>query len=76
MLVKEEGPFEAFKKLRELTGIQHFDNGEPGSWGPGNPLTCVLCTSVWVALGLIWMPRKFKEVVAISGIASLIHKVV
>lgn len=73
MLVKEQGPLGVFKRLRELTGIQHDEeDDEPVSWGY-SPLVCVLCTSVWVALGLVWIPRRVKEVLAVSGVASLVH---
>lgn len=74
MLVKEQGPLGVFTRLRELTGIQHDDDGEFVSWGY-SPLVCVLCTSVWVALFLVKAPKKFKEVLAVSGVASWLEQI-
>lgn len=51
LLVNEPGPFGIFKRLRELAGIQHDENGEiymiPDNLLSGI-LSCVWCCSVWV----------------------------
>ena len=56
LLVKESGPFDLLVHLRSLVGIQHDDNGDPYGY-PDNVLaqvlSCVWCTSIWVAL--FWM---------------------
>lgn len=75
MLVKEVGPLGVFQRIREWSGIQHDDNGEFVSWGDKTPLVCVLCTSVWVALVLSVVPKKFKEVMAVSGVASWLERI-
>jgi len=84
LLVREGGPFSAFKKLRELAGIQHDENGEP--WIiPNNLLagilSCVWCASVWVAGGWfffwIFAPEislKLATAFSFSTAAILIDK--
>lgn len=74
MLVREAGPFNVFGKLREATGIEYDDNGELSVWNPANPLACMYCTSVWVALGITFLPCAVVRVLAISGLAVLIEK--
>lgn len=73
MLVNEAGPFDLFISLREITGIKHDSDGEIVSWPPGNPLACMLCTSVWIALLLLVVPDGVKRVMAVSGLASLLQ---
>ncbi len=75
MLVNERGPFNLLVGLRELTGIRHDSEGEPISWGDASPLSCVLCTSIWVALLLLVVPDWIKEVFAVSGIAAWLEQV-
>lgn len=59
MLVGEDGPFWIFRRLREATGITHDEDGHilmvPERTLP-TLLSCVWCTSVWVAAGftLAW----------------------
>ena len=56
LLVREDGPFFIFRKLRELTGIEHDEDGNiellPENLWAGL-LSCVWCTSVWVAF--VWV---------------------
>jgi hypothetical protein len=60
LLTKEAGPFAVFKRARELTGITHDDNGDivmiPDRFF-AQLLSCVWCTSVWVAIGwvILWV---------------------
>lgn len=54
LLVREAGPFKMFVRLRELAGIQHDPDLKP--WIIPDKvlaqlLSCVWCTSLWVALG-------------------------
>lgn len=73
ILVKEEGPFELASKLREYTGIETNSVGVVLSYPPWNPLSCVLCTSVWVAALLRWCP-SVHGIFAASGVAVLLEK--
>lgn len=74
MLVLEHGPLSCFLRLRELTGIEHDDEGEQIAWNDNNPLSCVLCTSVWVAALMLVLPNPVKQVLAISGVVTIIRE--
>jgi hypothetical protein len=86
LLVQEDGPFRIFRRLRELTGIQHDDDlgGDiylvPDTFLAGI-LSCVWCCSIWAAIVWtllwflipdisIWMAIPF----GISGGAILMDK--
>lgn len=74
MLVEENGPLDIFWRLREHTGVEvgvHGDLVGP-TW---NPLSCVLCTSVWVAPLIIGLPPLVRRILAASAIACLLEKV-
>lgn len=46
---RDSGPWEMFAKLRDITGIRYDERGyclHPAL----NPLCCLWCTSIWVAL--------------------------
>lgn len=59
LLVHEDGPFFVFKRLREITGIAHDENGDvfevPETFW-AILFSCVWCCSIWVSLGwyLFW----------------------
>lgn len=73
MLVREDGPFEVIKQFRELTGIEHDEDGNIVEVG-NSPLGCIYCTSVWVALALLILPDWISKWLAISGVALVIEK--
>lgn len=67
LVVREDGPFRVFRKIRELVGITHDEFGKvlqvPDTFW-ASLLSCVWCTSVWVAVG--WMvARYFLPAVAV-----------
>lgn len=72
MLVREDGPFHAFFKLRELVGITHDQDGEivmiPNRVLP-LLLSCVWCSSVWVAA--FWMALWLILPAAAAALASV-----
>lgn len=72
MLTSEEGPFNIFVRLREAAGISHTDNFP--IWKSGNILACLWCTSVWVAIGVLMLPKSVVRVFALSAIAVLVDK--
>lgn len=74
MLVKEQGPYHIFERLRRATGIE-YESGDVLSYPDWNPLHCVYCTSVWVALVLGLAPRWLRASLAASGIAALLEQV-
>ena len=74
MLVRETGPWGVFTRLRKLTGIIHDDAGEPIGVPDGNVLGCVWCTSVWVALVLVWMPAQVLLILAASALAVIVNE--
>jgi len=71
LLVKEDGPFFLFKRLRERSGIQHDENGDvfmvPESFLAG-VLSCVWCSSMWVAIGWFAFWLAWPDVAVMSAI--------
>lgn len=53
LLVREQGPKNVFRNLREHYGIVYDDDGEvlatPDDGSIGDALSCLWCTSLWVA---------------------------
>lgn len=78
MLVGEDGPWRVFRRLREATGITHDEYGHilmvPERTLP-ELLSCVWCTSVWVAGGftLAWylIPGPVLALSTALGMSSL-----
>jgi len=78
LLVREDGPFSLFGKLREWTGIEHDENGDvemiPERFLP-ELLSCVWCCSIWVALFwlLFWMLLPFValRVAIVFGLSTV-----
>lgn len=69
LLVKEDGPFGFFDRLRRTTGVEYTTRGQVFSWPHWNPLVCVWCTSVWVAPVVHWAPRWLVWILALSALA-------
>lgn len=63
-----------FVKLRELTGITHTEDGHVLSYGDWTPLYCVWCTSLWVALVLMFVPLIVLLPLAVSAAAIIVHE--
>jgi hypothetical protein len=75
MLVTEQGPFGIFDKIRRASGIVYNDDGEPVAWSESNPLACLWCTSVYVSIATLILPRALVRVLAASGLVVLLDKV-
>lgn len=82
LLVNEKGPGNIFIRIRELTGIQHDNFGDPYMIPErffSQVLSCVWCCSVWVAMAftVIYKLIPFWEVIAypfaLSAIAVTIQ---
>lgn len=84
MLVKEDGPANAFVKIRELVGITHDQDGEivmiPHHFLP-LLLSCVWCSSVWVAAFwfVFWLilpaiALALASILAISALAIIVDR--
>ena len=71
MLVSERGPFDMFIKLRNKMGFVHDDAGHVIGRPDGNVLSCLWCTSIYVALGLHFLPIQISYVLAISTVAII-----
>lgn len=54
LLVREQGPWNIFERIRELSGIIHDEDGNvlaiPDNFF-ADVLSCVWCCSIWVAFG-------------------------
>lgn len=74
MLVNEYGPFGMFMRLRALTGIEHDSSGVPIVVPTNNVLSCIWCTSVWVAALLLLLPRVVSCALAISTVAIVVSE--
>lgn len=75
-LVNETGPWCLLTKLREATGIIHYDDGSPLSYPDCSLLSCVWCSSVWVAGALLVLPTVVTMVLAVSTGAILVNRLV
>jgi hypothetical protein len=86
LLTGEDGPGLAFRKLRELAGIEHDDEGNiervPEKFFAG-VLSCIWCCSIWAALGwvVLWLispktAHKMAMVFAFSAGAIAVDRVV
>lgn len=84
LFVQESGPFDIFTRIRELEGIRHDDEGNilatPNTFF-GELLSCIWCSSLWVALfwGIVILvfpavALKIAMVFAFSTIAVMIDK--
>lgn len=71
MLTQEEGPYRAFTRLREWTGVTHNDAGETISWADSTawPFHCLCCTSVYVAIAMLCVPNRVRYWLALSMVA-------
>lgn len=63
----DSGPFEIFARLRDATGIKYDERGHcvHPAW---NPLCCIWCASMWVALPVtiyFWAYKNYNFVESI-----------
>lgn len=73
-LVKEDGPGLIARRVRELTGIEHDMDGNVISYNDVTPLSCVFCTSVWVAAVLALLPAGVHTWLAASALAVILEQ--
>ena len=73
MLVHETGPFSIFTKVRAATGIEHDAEGLPSVWHSNNVLSCVWCTSMWVGLLFLFIPKSIAELLSLSAISCILE---
>lgn len=83
LLVREDGPGDVFAKLRTITGVRYDEYSSPyGTNFLSSLLSCVWCTSVWVALivAILENPKnifKFiRKAMALSAIAIFVDEVI
>lgn len=74
LLVKEDGPDRLSRRLREHTGIEYDEHDQVYSYPDWNPLTCVYCTSLWVAMLLYFAPKWLIQILAASAVAVIVEK--
>jgi len=84
LLVQEDGPWNIFMRLRELTGIKHDDDGDvfmiPNGFWP-QLFSCIWCCSTWVALCWLvfwmawpWMALRVAILFGFSTVAILVDE--
>lgn len=70
LLVREDGPFFLFKRLRERAGIEHGESGDvfmvPETFWAGM-LSCVWCCSMWVAFSWFVFWVIWPEIAVMCG---------
>ena len=84
MIVDEDGPLYIFERFRYWIGIRRTEDGlKFGTNVIAEGLSCVWCTSVWVALGLTLLYLFWPDItvvvsvpLALSAVAIIIQKVV
>ena len=84
LFVNERGPFDLFLKIRSVAGITHDENGfalEIPETFFGQLLSCVWCSSIWIALFItvLWFVSsewalRFAVIFALSGGAVLLEE--
>lgn len=76
LLVSEAGPFDAMKKLRILSGIEYntYDDSVVSSYPAWNPLHCIYCTSIWVMVASMVLPKWAMHLLAANGLAMLVQQ--
>jgi hypothetical protein len=86
LFVREDGPFFIFRRIRELAGMTHDENGQvvqiPDRFF-AQLLSCVWCTSFWVALFWVTIWLTVPEIsfvlaflFALSTVSIMVDKVV
>lgn len=82
MLTGEDGPFDIFYRLRNVTGIVYSASGKVISYPNWNPLHCIHCTSIYVAAmitGLLYAyghPVSLAFFLSVSTLAILVDAMV
>ena len=80
MLVYEEGPWDIFWRIRNMFGIEHYEDGSIAGV-PEKVMAklfgCLPCMSIWMA-GLVYLVWHYEPIpvwiVAASGCACLINR--
>ena len=82
LLVREDGPFDAFLKLRTKAGIQFDEYSNPkvtSVWA--GILSCIWCCSVWVSFVIAFLNKPvnifdyFQKALALSTGAIIVDEV-
>lgn len=77
LLVREDGPFDVFGKLRYTVGVRYNERNIPyGTNFLSDLLTCIWCASIWVsgvviAINMIKPIKWINRWLAISSVAIL-----
>lgn len=74
MLTKEDGPGRVFRRLREASGVEYAGNNII-SYNDYTPLHCIYCTSIYAAIVVLCGPTQLRSVLAVSGLAAFIERV-
>lgn len=78
LLHREDGPWEIFAQIRDIAGVKYDEQSQAYSDNQiGKMLTCFWCISVWSALVVGLLRKKFNpvEILAYSAGAILVEKV-
>jgi len=80
LLVEEDGPFDFFAKMRRKIGITYNEYSQKvGSNVLAEMLTCMWCTSFWVAIAICLLfdaSLSFTRSLAVGAIAIIIDRII
>ena len=71
LLVKDEGPFQIFERFRRFLGRNAYRSELHKT--VADAFNCVFCLGLWVAVLVLFLPRKIRYVLAIAGGQSIIE---
>lgn len=74
ILVHEEGPWYVARKIRQMFGVVHDDDG-PISYPDNSVFACMYCMSVWVGVVMLALPSVCAMPFALSAFAIFVHMV-
>jgi hypothetical protein len=74
LLVNEIGPWYVFRRLRELLGFVYYDDGDVLRRPDNHVLSCVWCTSLWVAMLVFLLPKWLRRALSLSALAIIVEE--
>lgn len=81
LFVLEGGPGGIIRRLRDLMGFTHDDEGVVMSWPdhlPGSVFACIWCLTFWTTLvlyGILWVAPPVVMVLGTWGVATYLEAV-
>lgn len=74
LLVNEMGPYYVFRRMREAAGFAYYPDGDVLRRPDNHVLSCVWCTSLWLAFGVGFLPKWLRRGLALSAVAIIVEE--